>query len=173
MSIGATCRDRAGRNQPADFDLNGYHNIDGRLVFDGKGKSSFQRSCDVINVRVSPERVLLTAECRARNQSVRKTTIEIQNIQNIDGRLVRTAATAAPPPPACNGLAGRYNRGASTVTVANDNRVRVTVGPNRPAGTGSCNGNRLTINFPDDRAISGIFTGRTIVWDNRTTWTKD
>lgn len=77
------------------------------------------------------------------------------------------------PVAACNGLAGRYNGAASTITVAPGDRVRVTVGPNRPAGTGSCRGSRLTINFPDDRVISGIFDGRTIAWDNRTTWTKD
>ena len=101
VSIGATCRDRAGRNGPADFDLNGYHNIDGRLTYDGKGKSTFQRSCDRIDIRVNPERVLLTAECRDRNQNVRKTTIEIQDIQNIDGRLTRISGSA--PRPASGG----------------------------------------------------------------------
>ncbi|MGD9922198.1 MAG: CVNH domain-containing protein [Pseudorhodoplanes sp.] len=96
VSIGATCRDRSGRTGPADFDLHGYHNVDGRLTFDGRGKSTFQRSCDGIDIRVSPERVLLVAECRDRNQNVRKTTIEIQDIQNIDGRLTRIVASAQP-----------------------------------------------------------------------------
>ena len=94
VSIGATCRDRAGRNGPADFDLNGYHNIDGRLTFDGKGKSTFQRSCDRIDIRVNPERVMLVAECRDRNQNIRKTSVEIQDIQNIDGRLRRIVGSA-------------------------------------------------------------------------------
>jgi hypothetical protein len=97
VSLGATCRDRSGRTHPAEFDLNGYHNIDGQLVFDGRGQSSFQRSCDQIDVRVTSERVMLVAECKTRNQQLRRTTIEIQDIQNIDGRLVRTAASAPPP----------------------------------------------------------------------------
>ena len=78
---------------------------------------------------------------------------------------------AAPRP--CNGLAGSYNRGASIITVTGGNRVRATVGPTRPAGTGSCQGSGLTVNFSDDRVVSGTFNGRTIVWSNRTTWTKD
>jgi hypothetical protein len=77
------------------------------------------------------------------------------------------------PAAACTGLAGRYNGGASTITVSPGNAIRVTVGPNRPAGTGTCSGNRLSVNFPDDRLITGIFNGRTINWDNRTTWTRD
>ncbi len=97
--LGATCRNRAGRTGPAEFDLTGYHNNDGRLTFDGRGKSTFQRSCDRIDVRVNPERVLLTAECRDRNQNVRKTTIEIQDIQNIDGRLTRISGSAPSPTP--------------------------------------------------------------------------
>lgn len=102
VSIGATCRDRAGRNGPADFDLHGYHNVDGRLSFDGRGKSTFQRSCDRIDIRVSPERVLMTAECRDRNQNVRKTSVEIEDIQNIDGRLRRIAGSAQGGQPAPN-----------------------------------------------------------------------
>jgi hypothetical protein len=94
VSIGATCRDRAGRDQPADLTLND-HNIDGRLVFDRRGQSSFQRSCDQIDIRVTPDRVVLTAQCRTRNQRVQSTTIEVQNIHNIDGRLVRGSAPAA------------------------------------------------------------------------------
>ncbi|MGF3025642.1 hypothetical protein ACQVP2_22795 [Methylobacterium aquaticum] len=83
------------------------------------------------------------------------------------------AGRPARPVAACNGLAGRYNGGASTITVASGDRIRVTVGPNRPVGVGSCRGSRLTVDFPDDRVISGFFDGRTIAWDNRTTWTKN
>ena len=181
VSLGASCRDKAGREQPADFTLNGYHNIDGRLVYDGKGQSTFQRSCDAIDVRVNQDRVLLTADCKARDQRVRKTSIEIQDIHNIDGRLTRTVGAGSSPAVAakpfdskpCAGVAGTYNRGASTITVSNSGQVRVTVGPNRPAGTGSCTGKTLMVNFPDDRPISGVFDGRAIQWNNRTSWTKD
>ena len=100
--LGATCRNRAGRTGPAEFDLTGYHNNDGRLTFDGRGKSTFHRSCDRIDVRVNAERVLLTAECRDRNQNVRKTSIDIQDIQNIDGRLTRIDGSRQGGQPAPN-----------------------------------------------------------------------
>jgi hypothetical protein len=183
----ATCRDRAGRGHPADFELTGYHNIDGRLVFDGRGKSSFQRSCDRIDVAANQNGVLMVAHCRTRDQRVVRTSIEIQDLHNIDGRLVRSASNAPPPglPPAagpgprpgpnlaCNGLAGSYNRSASIITVGPGNSVTATVGPNRPPGRGTCDGSILRINFSDDRVVSGVFDGRTISWDNRTTWTRD
>jgi hypothetical protein len=85
----------------------------------------------------------------------------------------RPAPVADAKAPVCAGIAGQYNGGASTITVGAGNAVRVTVGPNRPAGTGTCNGNRLSVNFPDDRLITGTFNGQTIAWDNKTTWTLD
>lgn len=76
---------------------------------------------------------------------------------------------AAPP---CDGMSGLY-QGGMTVNVARDGRtVQVMVSPRRPLAFGTCRGNRLTINFTDDRVISGVYDGRSIFWDNRTTWTK-
>ena len=82
----------------------------------------------------------------------------------VDARAVAPAAPCAP-------MAGRY-RGGATIAVSATS-VRVTVGPNRPVATGKCQGNRLTVNFPDDATHSGTFDGRTISWSNRTTWVKE
>ncbi len=96
----------------------------------------------------------------------------------LDAQMKAAPALGTPSPTpaqflACNGLAGRFNRGASTITVSNGDRVHVTVGPKRPAGTGSCKGDKLTVNFPDDRTIAGTYGNRLLLWDNGTTWTKD
>lgn len=91
--------------------------------------------------------------------------------QTWDGGPPRPPLVRRAPPP-CSGISGLYNDG-STVNVARDGRsVQVMVSPRRPLAFGTCNGNRITVNFRDDRVISGVFDGRTIFWDNRTTWTK-
>lgn len=90
--------------------------------------------------------------------------------QNWGGLPPRPPVVTRPPP--CNGISGLYN-GGSTVNVARDGRsVQVMVNPRRPLAFGTCRGNRITVNFRDDRVISGVFDGQTIFWDNRTTWTK-
>lgn len=85
---------------------------------------------------------------------------------------IRPAPAMPQPASPCARIAGIYNGGTASITTEPGNRVRVMVGPNRPNGTGTCQGDRLSVNFPDDRIITGIFNGRTISWDNRTTWTK-
>jgi hypothetical protein len=84
-------------------------------------------------------------------------------------------AVPPPQPPrnsACNGLSGWY--GSAVVQVQGDFRtVHVDMRNGRPIAVGTCSGNRLTINFRDDRVISGVFNGRQIFWDNRTTWTRN
>lgn len=91
--------------------------------------------------------------------------------QTLGGGPLRPPVVRHAPPP-CNGISGLYN-GGSTVNVARDGRsVQVMVNPRRPLAFGTCRGNRITVNFRDDRVISGVFDGQTIFWDNRTTWTK-
>ena len=91
------------------------------------------------------------------------------------GRGARPQGAGLPPPQtgACTGLSGSYNGNSGTITVMNGNRIRVTVGPRRPVAFGTCSGNRLSVNFTDDRVITGVLNGRTIAWDNRTNWTRD
>lgn len=87
------------------------------------------------------------------------------------GGILRPPVVTRPPAP-CNGVSGLYN-GGSTINVGRDGRtVQVMVSPSRPLAFGTCSGNRITVNFRDDRVVSGVYDGRTIVWDNRTTWVK-
>lgn len=91
--------------------------------------------------------------------------------ENWGGGILRPPVVRHAPLP-CNGISGLYNDG-STINVAKDGRsVQVMVNPRRPLAFGTCRGNRITVNFRDDRVISGVFDGRTIFWDNRTTWVK-
>lgn len=84
---------------------------------------------------------------------------------------VRPPVVTRPAAP-CEGVSGLY-QGGMTVNVAKDGRaVQVMVSPRRPLAFGTCRGNRLTVNFTDDRVISGVYDGRAIFWDNRTTWVK-
>lgn len=101
----------------------------------------------------------------------------------LDGCLASQGINVPPPgrgypPPhnqhgrACNGLSGWY--GSAVIQVQGDFRtVHIDMRNGRPIAIGTCSGNRLTINFRDDRVITGNFNGRQIFWDNRTVWTKN
>ena len=76
---------------------------------------------------------------------------------------------------ACNGLSGSYIGKGKVVAIVvgqDGSTVNVTMPDGRPNAYGFCSGNKLTVNFPDDHPINGAFNGRTIRWDNGTSWTK-
>lgn len=95
------------------------------------------------------------------------------------------ASRPAPPPgpgfggprpgarPPCATIAGYYNGRSASIVAEGGDRIRVIVSPTRPIALGTCNGNRLIVDFRDDHVISGLFDGRVIRWDNRTNWVKN
>ncbi len=93
LVLSGNCRDKRGRERPVAFDLDGYHVVDGRVVFDGQGKSTFRRSCVDRDLKVSPERVQLVLECKGR-QGRTTQTVELEDIHNDDGKLVRAGGAA-------------------------------------------------------------------------------
>lgn len=76
-------------------------------------------------------------------------------------------------PAPCSQISGFYNGGSGSILAMKGDRIRVTVGKARPVAYGTCRGDRLVVDFTDDHVISGVFDGRVIRWDNRTSWTKN
>lgn len=73
----------------------------------------------------------------------------------------------------CNGLSGYYGANTAIIVSEDGKTVNVVVANgSRPNAYGTCNGNKLTVKFPDDSTISGTHDGKSISWNNGTTWTK-
>ncbi|ABD07767.1 hypothetical protein SR870_13955 [Rhodopseudomonas palustris] len=73
----------------------------------------------------------------------------------------------------CNGVSGYYGTNTAIVVGADGKTVNVVVANGtRPNAYGTCDGNQLAVNFPDDHTIKATFDGKVIKWDNNTTWTK-
>lgn len=79
---------------------------------------------------------------------------------------------AAPMPGPCNGLSGYYGNVTAIVVGRDGKTVNVTMAGGRPNAYGMCTGRDLMVNFSDDKVIRGKFDGRTIFWENGTTWIK-
>lgn len=83
----ATCGNGRGGNVTSQIELYAIANIDGRLTRQASGPSSFQRSCDAFWTEATPQRVFLVADCKRRDQSLARSRIEIEDIDNIFGQL--------------------------------------------------------------------------------------
>lgn len=81
--LSAICRTANGAENRTSLILDGLNNIDGNLVFQRGTVSTFQRSCSNIQI----QRDLLSANCRATNGAVRRTTLILNDINNINGIL--------------------------------------------------------------------------------------
>lgn len=157
--LSAVCKKADGRtNNTTKFDLGTkVGNINGALQWNS---GAFQQSCTNMTVQGAT----LSATCKTMAGASVPTTLNLdENIANLNGVLSYVAS--------CNGLNG-FTNGASTITVAADGKtVSVAMG-SRPTASGTCSGNTLTVNFPDDRSYNGTFDGTSIRWNNNTTWTK-
>jgi hypothetical protein len=80
----------------------------------------------------------------------------------------------AAPPPARINLVGSWNRGTATIVPrGNGFAVRLSNGRGPFAG-GFTGGDRISVNFVDDRGCcTGVTNGREIRWSNGTVWRKD
>jgi hypothetical protein len=87
----ASCQQSVGANfRTSSIVLNGYQNREGALVFDGNGtRSSFQNSCNNIQLTKDASSTILSAGCRRSNGSVNRTTIRILNIEVRNGSLAQ------------------------------------------------------------------------------------
>lgn len=74
----------------------------------------------------------------------------------------------------CNGLSGYYGNVTAIVVGEDGLTVNITLAGDRQNGYGICNPDgSFYVYFPDDPGTHrGHFDGRTIYWDNGTTWTK-
>lgn len=83
----ANCGDGKGNLVVARLELYAIANIDGVLTRQATGPSTFQRSCTNIIVRTSEKKANLVADCKKRDQTVVRSKIEIEDVENIFGEL--------------------------------------------------------------------------------------
>lgn len=83
----ANCGDGKGNLVVARLELFAIANIDGVLTRQATGASTFQRSCENIKVRANDKKVMLVADCKKRDQTVTRSKIELEDIENIFGEL--------------------------------------------------------------------------------------
>lgn len=74
----------------------------------------------------------------------------------------------------CNGLSGYYGNVTAIIVGEDGLTVNVTLANGRPNGYGICHPDgSLFVYFEDDpNTHRGMFDGRTLFWDNGSTWTK-
>lgn len=83
-----------------------------------------------------------------------------------------SAQGGRPVPGSCEGISGHYGEGKGVVLGPDRTTLHVTMPNGRPNARGVCRNGNLTVNFPDDRSITGRFVGGTIRWNNGTNWTR-
>jgi len=72
----------------------------------------------------------------------------------------------------CNDLSGYYGKRTAIVVGQDGKKVNITVASGRPNAYGTCSDKQLSVNFPDDGLVKGVFDGKTIKWSNNTVWAK-
>lgn len=87
--ISAECRTRNGNFTPSTITINGLVNNDGRLQGRSGEPTSYHKSCKNRKISWNKEKVSISAVCRTRDGNERNTSIELLNIENRDGKLVR------------------------------------------------------------------------------------
>ncbi|WP_113752097.1 mannose-binding lectin [Bordetella trematum] len=87
--ISAECRTRSGNYTKSSIAIRGLINDNGRLRGRSGEQTSYQKSCRDRRISWSKEKVSISAVCRTRAGSENNTSIEILNIENQDGKLVR------------------------------------------------------------------------------------
>ena len=75
-------------------------------------------------------------------------------------------------PGSCEGISGHYGEAKGIVLGPDRTTLHVTMPGGRPNARGFCRNGNITVNFPDDRSVSGRFDGATIRWNNGTSWTR-
>lgn len=83
----ATCGDGKGKQVRSQLELFAIANIDGTLTRQASGPSTFQRSCSNITVNANDKRATLVADCKRRDQTVIRSKLEIEDVENIFGEL--------------------------------------------------------------------------------------
>nr|WP_321445917.1 CVNH domain-containing protein [uncultured Cohaesibacter sp.] len=87
--IVADCKNGYGGIQNSRVAIEGIENRFGQLRYESSGTSSFQRSCREAWLEWSHDAVWLHAYCGDGNGGERKSSIEIRNIENQHGWLIR------------------------------------------------------------------------------------
>lgn len=87
-TLQASCLRINGTENPTSLVLQGIVNRDGTLVRE-PGASTFQRSCDDINILVDGLDVTISAQCTKINGSSNPTSLPLDGIENDDGNLIQ------------------------------------------------------------------------------------
>jgi len=87
--IQADCGDGNGGFNYSEIALTGVHNFHGKLVFNNKGTSSFQRSCRNAYLEWEHGWVRLVATCGDGKGGERTSGVFINNIHNQNGWLIK------------------------------------------------------------------------------------
>ncbi|NES64374.1 MAG: hypothetical protein F6K24_03420 [Okeania sp. SIO2D1] len=87
-TLSAVCRQRNQLPHQTCLRLKGIENIDGNLEqYPLTQASTFQKSCRRISIKIRKKGAIITAKCRRRDQSKKRTSLVLQDIENIDGNL--------------------------------------------------------------------------------------
>ncbi len=87
--ISAECQRHNGQYNPTTLPLRGLVNNDGRIQSQAGAQTSYQKSCSNRRISWNSESVRIRAVCLTRNGSEREAAIELTNIENRDGALIR------------------------------------------------------------------------------------
>jgi archaellum component FlaG (FlaF/FlaG flagellin family) len=87
-TLSAVCLRANGTANPTSLTLQGISNQNGILV-QGGGASTFQQSCDNIQVLVDGPYVTLSALCRTTSGASNPTSLSLDNISNNNGNLTQ------------------------------------------------------------------------------------
>lgn len=86
-TIMAVCLKADGSPNATSLKLQGIDNKDGKLTRNTGADVTFQKSCGNIQIIVDGSSVVLSAYCRANNGMPNATTLQLNNISNMNGTL--------------------------------------------------------------------------------------